>query len=164
MKNKLLKGIAFGIITVAFLGCNPKKEETAPTVDKEQIKTEIQALETAFVNAYNNRNVDSVSYYADDAVSFLQGGEPLVGKAAILESLKKDAEAAPKGNKFTFTTQDVFPSSDGNQVVEVGRYELADSTETVLNSGNYISVFEKRDGKYVCIRDMGASNNTKTEK
>lgn len=167
MKNKILSGITLGVIASLVMACNPKKEETAtatPAVDKEQIKAEIQAIENKFVEAYNNRNIDSISYYADDATSFLQNKEPLVGKEAILSSLREGAASAIKGDRFTFTTQEVLPSSDGNQVVEVGTYVLVDSTNTTINSGNYISVFEKRDGKYVCVRDMGSSNKPKKDK
>lgn len=165
MESRLTKGLVFGLLICFVMACNTKKQEelpSTPIVDKEQIKAEIQAIETAFVTAYNDRNVDDISFYADDAISFLQGGRPLQGKAAIMESLKKDVENAPKGDKFTFITNEVFPSNDGNLVVEVGAFTLKDSTDTLINSGNYISVFEKRDGKYVCIRDMGASDKAKT--
>jgi hypothetical protein len=27
-----------------------------------------------------------------------------------------------------------------------------------MMSGNFMSLFEKRDGKYICIRDMGSSD------
>jgi hypothetical protein len=34
---------------------------------------------------------------------------------------------------------------------------IADSTK--MMSGNFMSLFEKRDGKYICIRDMGSSDH-----
>jgi ketosteroid isomerase-like protein len=40
-------------------------------VDKEAIKTEIQAMEDAFAEAYNNSNADGINYYAED-VSFFK--------------------------------------------------------------------------------------------
>jgi hypothetical protein len=27
-----------------------------------------------------------------------------------------------------------------------------------MKTGNFISLFEKKDGKYLCIRDMGSSD------
>jgi hypothetical protein len=33
-----------------------------------------------------------------------------------------------------------------------------------MMSGNFISLFEKRDGKYICIRDMANSDMPKPEK
>ena len=59
---------------------------------------------------------------------------------------------------ISFKTNDVFVSSDGNQVVEIGYFKLVDSANAVINTGNYMSLFEKRDGKYVSVRDMSASD------
>ena len=165
MKNKTLKGIVLGIITCLIIACQPKKEEptAAPAVDKEQIKADIQAMETAFSEAYNLRNMTSVVYYADDATSYSQNKPPLVGKGAIDKSMREEFAAFPKGNRISFTANEVFPSSDGNQLVEIGSYKVVDSTNTTKASGNYMSLFEKRDGKYVCIRDMSASDMPKKE-
>ena len=67
------------------------------------------------------------------------------------------------GAKISFTANEVYPSSDGNQAVELGSYKVVDSTGTAKSSGNYMALFEKRDGKYICIRDMGASDMPKKE-
>ncbi len=167
MKNKMLTGIILGVITSLVMACNPKKEETAataPAVDKEQIKAELQAMETAFADAFNARTADGSGYYAEDATSFMQNKKPFIGRAAISASIKEDLATFPKGSKISFTANEVFPSNDGNQVVEIGSFKVVDSTNVTKNSGNYISLFEKRDGKYVCVRDMGASDMPKTEK
>lgn len=160
MKNKILKGMALGIMTAVVIACQPKKEgaEAATAVDKEQIKTEIQAMETAFADAMNAKNLEGIVYYADDAVSFGQNKAPLVGIDAINKSFKEEASSMEAGNKISYTVNDVFPSADGNQVVELGSYKVADSSGTAKYSGNYMTLFEKRDGKYVCIRDMSASD------
>jgi len=63
------------------------------------------------------------------------------------------------GNEITFTTNDVFVSNDGNQVVEVGYFNLVDSTKSTINSGNYMVLFEKRNGKYVSVREMSTSES-----
>ena len=65
---------------------------------------------------------------------------------------------AANSNKISFKTDEVFVSNDGNQVVEVGYFKVVDSTNTTVNKGNYMSLFEKRNGKYVCVRDMSASD------
>lgn len=161
----MLKGITVAVFVALAMGCTPKKEEAAaPVVDKDQIKTELQAIESAFAEAYNSRKLEGVVYYADDATSFSQNKPPLVGKAAIDKYIKEDQTGFPKGAKLAFEVLDVFPSSDGNQVVEIGSYKMSDSTNTAKTSGHYMSLFEKRDGKYVCIRDMGASDMPKEEK
>jgi ketosteroid isomerase-like protein len=159
MKNKILNGLLLGSVLVSMLACNTKKEEEKPivVVDKEQIKKEIQAKEDEFAATYNSGEAKSIGYYADDAVSYYQHRKPLVGKQAISEFLISDL--GTNSNLISFKTNEVFVSNDGNQVVESGAYTVTDSvSKTVINSGNYLSLFEKRDGKYVCVRDMSASD------
>ena len=157
MKNRTVKGVLLaGIITLMF-ACNTKKEEPAAVVvDKEQIKKEIQAKEDEFASVYNSGVLKNIGYYADDATSFFQNRQPLVGKEAIIEFLKSDVMSNP--NKISFKTNEVFVSSDGNQVVEIGYFKVIDSTNTAINTGNYMTLFEKRNGNYVSVRDMSASD------
>lgn len=123
---------------------------------KEQIKKEIQAKEDEFARVYNSGQIKEIGYYADDATTFYQNRTPLVGKQAIIEFLRTDLDS--NTNTISFKTKEVFPSNDGNQVVEIGYFELLDSASIVINTGNYMTLFEKRDGKYVSVRDMSVSN------
>ena len=160
----MLKGIALGIMTTLVIACQPKKEEVAaPVADKEAIKAELQTMETAFADAMNARKAEGIVYYADDATSYSQNKPPLVGKDAIYKSVKEEVDGMEAGAKISFTANEVYPSSDGNQAVELGSYKVVDSTGTAKSSGNYMALFEKRDGKYICIRDMGASDMPKKE-
>ena len=142
------------------IACNPKKDEpvAAPVIDKEQIKKEIQAKENEFAELYNTGELRNIGYYADDATVFAQNKQPLVGKEAVVEYLKSGIDASSKSNKISFTTKEVFVSSDGSQVVEVGYYKLVDSTNVDINTGNYMILFEKRNGNYVSVREMSASD------
>ena len=160
MRTKLIKASLLLFILSFTVACNSKKEEqTAPTViDKEQIKKEIQAKEDEFAATYNAAEMKNIGYYADDAISFSQNKAPLVGSQAIVEYLKAGIDSSSKGNKISFVTNEVFPSSDGNQVVEIGYYKLSDSTDVAINTGNYMVLFEKRDGRYVSVREMSASD------
>jgi ketosteroid isomerase-like protein len=158
MKNKIARGILLGFITSLVISCNAKKEESAASVvvDKEQVKKEIQARENEFAAIYNASELKDIGYYADDATSFYQNRPPLVGKPAILDFLKSDLIS--NSNKISFNTNEVFVSNDGNQVLEIGSYKVLDSVNAVIKSGNYMSLFEKRNGKYVSLRDMSASD------
>ena len=154
MKNNLLNGfLLLGVLTLAF-ACNTKKEESV--VDKEQIKKEIQAKENEFAEVYNSGELKNIGYYSDDAISYYQHQTPVVGKSKIIEFLKENISSS--SNKIAFKTGEVFVSDNGNQVVETGVFEVIDSTTTVVSTGNYMSLFEKRDGKYVCLRDMSVSD------
>ena len=100
--------------------------------------------------------------HADDATSFYQNRPPLVGKTAIAEFLQSDLQS--NSNKISFKTNEVFVSNDGNMVVEIGYFKVVDSTNKAVNTGHYMSLFEKRNGKYVTVRDMSASDGSVIEK
>ena len=156
MKNKILS-VGF-LAIILLLSCNKQKEEAAQVVDKDQIKVEIQAIENHFAETYNTRNVDNLTYYADDAASYFNNELPIVGKDAIHKFIKEGVENFPLGAKISFESKEVHISNDGIQVLEIGAFTVVDSTNTKVRSGKYFSLFEKRDGKYVCIRDMGNSD------
>lgn len=160
MKNKILLGGLLLILSVS-IACNQKKEEpvAAPVIDKEQIKSEIQAIENAFAEVYNTGNIDSSTYYADDATSFFNGKSPLIGKDAIHQSMKEEVANFPKGNKIAFETKEVYVADNGEHVLEIGSYKIADSTGTNLRSGNYFSLFKKVNGKYQSYRDISNSES-----
>jgi len=160
MTKKIIEAALLSCVISLMAACNPKKEEPvgAPVVDKEQIKKEIQAKENEFAELYNTGELRNIGYYADDATVFAQNKEPLVGKEAVVEYLKAGIDASSKGNKISFTTKEVFVSSDGSQVVEVGYFKLVDSTNVDINTGNYMILFEKRNGNYVSVREMSASD------
>lgn len=161
MKNKIFNSIVFIAILSLVVCCKPKTEEAV--VDKEQIKHEIQAIENKMAEMYNNRDLTGEEYYASDATSFSQNKPPLVGKAAIDKSIKEDLPSFQKGHQIAFVANEVFVSNDGIQVVEIGSYRVSDSTSTAIYTGNFMAYFEKREGKYVCVRDMAASDRPKIE-
>jgi len=159
MKNKVIQGVLLSFLLSLMIACNPKKEGSeAIVVDTAQIKNEIQAKENEFAAVYNARELKNIGYYADDAMSFTQNRTPLVGKKAIVEYYEANIDSISKSNKISFTTNEVFITDGGNQVVEIGYYKVVDAANTTINSGNYMSLFVKRDGKYFSLRDMSTSD------
>jgi ketosteroid isomerase-like protein len=153
MKN-FLKTIRPGLILslLFILACKTASVET-PAPDLTQIRAEIQDMENAYAVAQNAKDVEAIMmYYASDAVS-LPNEKPMVsGTEAIMNLLKEDMMADSTGNTSTFEVMDIF--ADGKYVVETGKSTVKDSTGAVVRTGKYMSLFEKRDGKYVCIRDI----------
>ncbi|MEI7983958.1 MAG: nuclear transport factor 2 family protein [Bacteroidota bacterium] len=154
MKNKVTTGLLLFYAMSLLIACSPKKPEPV-VIDTDQIKKEIQAKEDEFAATYNSGEVKNIGYYAEDAISFSQNKAPLTGRAAIVEFLKAGFY---KSTKLSFITNEVYVTNEGNQVLEIGKYTVADSTNTTINTGNYMSLFVKRDGKYVCLRDMSTSD------
>ncbi len=157
MKNMFVKGVVLSFLVLLMTSCNTNQENSTQVgIDKEQIKKEIQARENQFAEIYNSGELKKIGYYADDAITFYQNMAPLTSKAERLEFLKPDLNS--NSNKISFKTNEVFASNDGDQVLEIGAYTVVDSTNAIISTGNYMSLFEKRDGKYVCLRDMSASD------
>jgi uncharacterized protein (TIGR02246 family) len=166
-KNYLLIAtacIALSLFTVACSSPTPEEaavpeEMVAPAAqepDMAAIKAEIQALETAWSAADNAGDVAALlAYYADDAVSMAGGGSMTVGKAAIQKEIEANMAKRPAGQMVTYEVLDVF--GDENTITEVGQTTRKDASGKVVSSGNYMAIWEKRDGKYICVRDI--SNN-----
>jgi ketosteroid isomerase-like protein len=156
MKKQFLKGLVVSGALLLLISC--KKEEPVVAIDTNLIKEEIQAKENEFADTYNSGIEKNIGYHAEDAITYPQNSKPVVGKAAIIEFLKTHRDTISIGRKISFKTEEVFVSKDGEQVVEIGYYKVSDSTNAIVNSGNYMSLFVKRDGKYVCLRDMSTSD------
>jgi ketosteroid isomerase-like protein len=158
MKSTIGKYLFLFYLISVLVACNTKKNVQLSAEDIEKIKKEIQAKEDEFAAVYNAGEMKTIGYYADDATTFFQNNPPLVGKTAIVEYLKANIDSTANSHKISFKTNEVFVSNDGNQVVEIGYYKVVDTDNNPVNTGNYMALFVKRDGKYVSLRDMSASD------
>ena len=140
MKHIFVKGIVLSCLALLMTSCNTSQEK-ATGADLEQIKKEIQARENEFAEIYNTGELKKIGYYADDAVTFYQNMAPLTNKAERLEFLASDLNS--NSNVISFKTNEVFATKYGAQVLEIGAYTVVDSTNTVISTGNYMSLFEK---------------------
>jgi ketosteroid isomerase-like protein len=136
-----------------FLSSCTETPQEQPKPDLAQLKTTLQAMEDAYAVAQNAKNADGVVvYYSDDAHSLSNNKPKVIGKKAILAETKSDMASDTTNNVTSFEVVDVF--ADGDLAVEVGKSVTKDANGKVVSTGKYISVFEKRDGKYVCVRDI----------
>ncbi len=166
MKTKTLFIIPFLGLSLLFINtsCSEKeaeeKEMTAAVEmpDLAAIKSEIQAIETKWAEAQNTRNVDELmALYADDAVSMPDDAPTLTGKAAIRAAQEAQLAKNTSKNTIAFTTLEVYGM--GNQVLEIGTSASTDPEGKVVETGKYFAFFEKRDGKYLCIREIYNSDS-----
>ena len=158
MRTKILPGTLMTIILFLLLACN--QEKAKPVIDKEQIKAEIQEIENKFAAVFTHRNLDSLTYYGDSAVSYFVGQQPIAGKAAIHKFIEEELKELPAGTKIINETLEIYVTGDGNNVAEIGAYKRVDSTGKILQNGHFFSFFSKRNGKYVCTRDMATAHPT----
>lgn len=145
-----------GITTFLFSACNNETAETK--VDEATVKTEIQAMEDAFAAGEKAKNVDAVAaYYADDATSFNRNEPPSVGMTAIKEKIAKGFQKDSTGDYNVYKLIDLY--ADGDHATEIGSFTKMNASGEKIENGYYMSYFEKRDGKYKCVRDMGITES-----
>jgi uncharacterized protein (TIGR02246 family) len=113
----------------------------------------IRAQSTDWVKAYNGGDAKAVAgLYAEDALLLPPGAPGVKGRAAILEFFTKDI-ASSKAAGVVFA---IAPNADvgvsGNMGWESGTYKVT-AKGAVVETGKYLSVSRKKDGKWLYIRD-----------
>lgn len=147
----LLSAITF----LAFSCKSPVEEKRAFDLDKA--KAEIQAKEDAFAAAEKAKDAKGVAaYYSEDAISYSRNEEPAVGRAAIEAIIASRLQKDSSANHSVYKVVDLF--GDEDMLVEIGSWTLLNPAGVQLDKGHYMSYFEKRDGKYVCVRDMNVTS------
>ncbi|MBC8769262.1 nuclear transport factor 2 family protein [Arenibacter sp. BSSL-BM3] len=154
MRQKIgLFGFLLGM-ALTFVGCAPAEKKE--TVDMEKITSEIQAMEDAYSAGEKAKDADAVvAYYSDDAISYSRNRKPIVGKASIREYIANNIAKDTTENYSVYKIVDLFV--EGDSAVEIGSWTDFDASGKQVENGNYMSYFQKRDGKYVCIRDMSTT-------
>ncbi len=123
------------------------------TSDMSAIKAEIQAIENAWAAAFNAKDVATiVGFYADDAISMNDDQPMLVGKADIQKGIEAEMANRKAIGKVSFETLEVY--GDETRVTEIGKTTVRTDAAIVTYSGKYMAVWEKRNGKWLTIRDI----------
>jgi uncharacterized protein (TIGR02246 family) len=138
---------------LTFAACDTQPAEVQEeAIDLNSLRTEIQAMEDAYAEAQMAKDAEGVVvYYAGDAKSLPPNRPVAEGKDAILALTREQLAADTTTSSVRFEVVDLF--AQGNLAVEVGR-SITTETDGSQSTGKYLSVFEKRDGKWICIRDI----------
>jgi ketosteroid isomerase-like protein len=114
----------------------------------------LHAVDQAWMTAYNGGDVDGVAaLYAEHARLQPPGAPAASGKAAIRNYFAKDIPASAKaGIKIVLD-----PNSDGGVSGNLGwvsgTFSVKDSAGHTVDTGKYLSVSKKKDGKWLYWRD-----------
>jgi ketosteroid isomerase-like protein len=156
--NKNIRLLAFLAFTALFITSCAMKEKEEEVLDMEMVKIEIQAMEDAYAAGEKAKDADAVAaYYSDDAMSYSRNQQPLSGKAAIRDDIANNIASDTTGSYNVYKVVDLF--AEGDSAVEIGSWTEFDSAGNALRDGNYMSYFQKRDGKYICVRDMSTTTS-----
>ena len=118
----------------------------------------IHAQSTSWEKAYNGGDAKAVAaLYAEDALLLPPGAPGVRGRAAILEYFTKDIA----GSRAAGVVFVVNPKTDvgvsGDQGWESGTYQVT-VKGAVVETGKFLSVSRKKDGKWLYIRDTWNSD------
>ena len=166
MKTNQILRLTAACVALFFMtiGCNAPTSDTANKAveatkqavakpDMLAVKAEIQSLENTWATAANAKDAATIAnFYADDATSFDNNKPMVVGKAAIRKAIDETLAKKKPNETVTYETLDVY--GDDNIVTEVGKTTVKDAKGTVTYAGKYMAVWEKRNGKYTCVRDI----------
>ena len=150
----LSKLVVFAATFAALAAC----AKTAPP-DTTADEAAARAVNVAWYKAYNAGDGAAVAaLYAEDAVLNAPGAPAARGKASISEFyLKNAAESAAAG--FALVDD---PSSDagvsGDLAWQSGTFKINDKSGAAVDAGKYITVFQRKDGKWMIIRDTWNSD------
>jgi len=139
MRSKRYQALLIGSV-IAMSACAPA---APPPVDTAAEETALKAVTTAWLNAYNAGDVETiVATYADDAVLMPPHAAVATGPAAIRVYLTADTAGA-KAAGIT-----------GDTGWESGSYTVTDASGATVDSGSYLSVSRKVNGKWLYVRDI----------
>lgn len=156
MRCKFQMSILIAVSAVFISACSDVKGVSV--IDMDKAKTDIQAMEDAYAAAEKAKDADKiVAYYSDDAITYGRNRMPEAGKATIKAGHAKRLAEDTSGNYNVYKVVDVF--AEGNMLVEIGAWTEMSPSGAEINKGHFMSYFQNRDGKWVCVRDMSVSSN-----
>jgi len=136
------------IPVLALIGaCAPPS--TPPAVDLAAEAQAVRNTSAQWMQAVQDKDwAAAAAFYAPDGMTFPEHQEPVVGPAAI-------PMAATMNGTVSWTPDKVVVASAGDMAVEIGSWTWAAETEP--DSGRYVTVWQKTDGQWKALADIGVS-------
>lgn len=138
-------------MVMALSACAPP---APPAVDTAADEAALKATTATWLAAYNAGDVEEiVALYAEDGVLMPPHAPVAQGHAAIRAFISADtAGAKAAGIKLVpgASTAGVV----GNTGWETGSYTVTDASGATVDSGSYMSVSHKQNGRWLYHRDM----------
>jgi uncharacterized protein (TIGR02246 family) len=153
---RTLKTLVLAVGTVlALSACAPG---APPVVDTAADEAALKAATVTWIEAYNAADVEKmVALYAEDAVLMPPHASVANGHAAIRAFLTADtAGAKAAGIKLALGASTAGVADDAGW--ESGAYTVTDASGATVDSGSYLSVSHKSNGKWLYYRDTWNSD------
>jgi uncharacterized protein (TIGR02246 family) len=152
--SKLKNLVVLAASLVALAAC---AKTAAP--DKAADADAIRAVNVAWNKAYNAGDGAAVAaLYADDAVLLAPGAPLARGKASISEYYAKDAAAFAAAGIMVVDAPTSDVAESGDLAWQSGTYKSTDKSGAAVEAGKFLTVFQRKDGKWQIIRDTWNSD------
>jgi len=113
----------------------------------------IRAQAASWEKAYNGGDAKAVAaLYAEDALLLPPGASGVSGRAAIQQFLAKDIAGSKAAGAVFVLNPKTDVGVSGNMGWESGTYKVT-VKGAVVETGKFLSVSRKKDGKWLYIRD-----------
>jgi uncharacterized protein (TIGR02246 family) len=150
-----IKLIALTVVLVVLTAC----AKTASTGNTPAEQDSVRAVNVAWYRAYNAGDGAAVAaLYTDDAVLSAPGAPPARGAAAIRDFYLKDAAQFAASNLVEADDPGSDIGISGNTAWQWMTYKIRDKSGTTMDTGKSLTVFEKRNGKWMIVRDTWNSD------
>ena len=144
--------IAVGLVALA--ACQQGAQNTAAD------ESAIREISPAWGAAYNAGDADAVAaLYAEDAVVQPPGAPSAAGRAAIRDFIAGDSAASKAAGLTMNIAGGTTVGISGDLAYEAGTISVTDASGATVDAGKFLSVFQKKDGKWLLIRDTWNSDN-----
>ena len=135
---------------IALSACAPAARLRVDTAAEEAA---LKAVTAAWLEAYNAGDVEKiVAMYAEDGVLMPPHAAVATGPAAIRAFLTADTAGA-KAAGIKLVPGTAIAGVAGDTGWESGSYRATDASGATVDSGSYLSVSRKSNGKWLYVRD-----------
>jgi uncharacterized protein (TIGR02246 family) len=137
-----------GTALVALTGC----ATPGPTPADEAA---VRAVNPAWFAAHSAGDADGVAaLYAEDAVLSIPGMPPLRGRAAIKDALVKDIASMREAGLTNKAGDAPEFGIVADMAWEWSTFSVLDKSGATVDTGKYVTVHAKKDGKWLIVRDI----------
>ena len=161
--------LALSLSVVVVAGCStaakPPADTTAAaaapaaTTNTAADETAIGDLNASGFKIYNTHDAAALAaLYADDAVLMMPGSQAVRGRDAIKAAYQKDMDAMAKAGSMNNQGSSSEVGVSGDVAWESNTFNITDKAGKTIDSGKYVTVFARKDGKWAIVRDIWNSD------
>lgn len=161
-KNHLVLSLSISLLAACSGGAKSADSTATAAAPVEASAADVIAIRDiskAWYAHYNAHHPDSVAaLYADNAILMMPGAPAARGRDAIRTALAKDIAATEKAGYSDNQGKDSNISVSGSIGWESNTYTITDKAGKQIEAGKYVTVFARKDGKWVIVRDIWNSD------